>query len=119
MAPKWSSHPRTSERARSSPTSTRESWSRRDTTLACSASGDVNLAPEYAASMLEFLNNGAGEATGDAGQTTDLLNGYLEEMGLVALTPSDAVDTNAFVITSDTSESLGIESLSDLAEKGA
>lgn len=91
----------------------------RDLELAAFESGDVNLAPEYAASMLEFLNNGAGEATGDAGQTTDLLNGYLEEMGLVALTPSDAVDTNAFVITSDTSESLGIESLSDLAEKGA
>ncbi|HLV90385.1 MAG: ABC transporter substrate-binding protein [Acidimicrobiales bacterium] len=91
----------------------------RDLELAAFESGDVNLAPEYAASMLEYLNEGAGEATGDAAATTDLLNGYIEELGLVALTPSDAVDTNAFVVTAETSESLGITSLSDLAEKGA
>lgn len=91
----------------------------RDLELAAFESGDINLAPEYAASMLEFLNEGAGEATGDAEETTSLLNGYLEDLGLVALTPSDAVDTNAFVITSETSEALGIRSLSDLAEKGA
>ena len=91
----------------------------RDLELAAFESGDINLAPEYAASMLEFLNEGAGEATGDADETTNLLNGYLEDLGLVALTPSDAVDTNAFVITSETSEALGIQSLSDLAEKGA
>ena len=31
--------------------------------------GEVNLSAEYAASMLEFLNDGAGEATGDADET--------------------------------------------------
>ena len=91
----------------------------RDLELAAFESGDINLAPEYAASMLEFLNEGAGEATGDATETTNLLNGYLDDLGLVALTPSDAVDTNAFVVTAETAESLGIRSLSDLAAKGA
>jgi osmoprotectant transport system substrate-binding protein len=91
----------------------------RDLELAAFESGDVNLAPEYAASMLEALNGKAGEATADAQETTDLLNGWLDDIGLVALTPSDAIDTNAFVVTGETSTSLGITTLSDLAEKGA
>jgi osmoprotectant transport system substrate-binding protein len=37
----------------------------------------------------------------------------------VALTPSDAVDTNAFVVTEDTATGLGLVTLTDLAEKGA
>lgn len=90
----------------------------RDLLLGAFESGDVNLSPEYAASMLEFLNDRAGEATGDAQETTDLLNERLTELGIVALDPSDAVDTNAFVITAETASSLGIASLSDLAENG-
>ena len=83
-------------------------------------SGTINFAPEYAASMLEYVNNKKGEATGDAVATTDKLNTYLPTVGtgLVALKPSTAVDTNAFVITKKTSDDKGIKSLSDLASKG-
>lgn len=88
----------------------------RDLELAAFDSGDINLAPEYAASMLEFLNDFAGEATGDAGDTTDMLNGELEAIGLVALDPSDAVDTNALVVTGDTASAVGISTLSDLTD---
>jgi len=88
----------------------------RDLELAAFESGDINLAPEYAASMLEALNGQAGEATPDAVETTELLNGYLADIGLVALTPSDAVDTNALVVTEATSEELGITAISDLAD---
>lgn len=91
----------------------------RDIVLASFESGDINLTPEYAASMLEFLNGFSGEATGDASETTGKLRGYLVEEGLVAFDPSPAVDTNAFVITPETSQTLGITSLSDLAAKGA
>jgi osmoprotectant transport system substrate-binding protein len=91
----------------------------RDIELGAFDAGDINLAPEYAASMLEFLNDQAGEATGDAAATTDALNGHLDEIGLVALQPSDAIDTNAFVMTAESSSSLGITTLSDLASKGA
>jgi osmoprotectant transport system substrate-binding protein len=91
----------------------------RDLELAAFEAGDINLAPEYAASMLESLNGQAGEATGDAQATTDLLNGRLADIGLVALEPSDAVDTNAFVVTADTASTAGIQSLSDLAANGA
>jgi osmoprotectant transport system substrate-binding protein len=69
--------------------------------------------------MLEALNGNAGEATGDAQETTDLLNAWLAELGLVAMTPSDAVDTNAFVVTQETASSLGLVTLTDLANNGA
>ena len=91
----------------------------RDLELAAFEAGDINLAPEYAASMLEALNGNAGEATGDAEETTELLNGWLADLGLVALTPSDAVDTNAFVVTQETASGLGLVTLSDLAANGA
>ena len=82
-------------------------------------SDEINLAPDYVASQLEFLNDGAGQATSDVTETFDLLTPLLEERGLVGGTPSDAVDTNAFVITEETSDELGITTLSDLASKGA
>jgi osmoprotectant transport system substrate-binding protein len=90
----------------------------RDLLFGAFESGEVNLAPDYVASQLEFLNDQAGEATGDVDETFDLLQPRLEERELVGLTPSDAVDTNAFVVTQETSDDLGITSLSDLAEKG-
>ena len=82
-------------------------------------SGDINFAPDYVASELEFLNEGAGEATSDVDETLAKLEPLLEEKGLVAFDPSEAVDTNAFVVTQETADELGLETLSDLAEKGA
>jgi osmoprotectant transport system substrate-binding protein len=89
----------------------------RDLLFAAFESGDVNLAPEYVASELNFLE--ADSATSDVDESLGLLQPLLEEKGLTALTPSDAVDQNVFVMTAERSEELGIESLSDLAEKGA
>jgi osmoprotectant transport system substrate-binding protein len=80
--------------------------------------GDVNLAPEYVASELEFLNDNAGQATSDVDETRGILEPLLDDRGLVAFDASEAVNTNAFVVTQETSEELGIESLSDLAEEG-
>lgn len=90
----------------------------RDVLLAAFDNGEVNLSPEYAASMLEYLNEGAGEATADAEETVELLQAQLDEMGLVALTPAPAVDTNAFVVTAETSEAQGLTKLSDLPADG-
>ena len=91
----------------------------RDLLFGAFESGEVNLAPDYLASQLEFLNEGAGEATSDADETFGLLEPLLAERDLVGLTPSEAVNTNAFVMTEETSEELGITTLSELAEKGA
>lgn len=91
----------------------------RDLEIAAFDNGEINFAPEYAASMLEALNGNAGEATSDADDTVTQLQTYLNEKNLTALEPSDAVDTNSFVVTRATADELGLETLSDLAEKGA
>jgi len=91
----------------------------RDLLFGAFDSGDVNLAPDYVASELEFLNDFAGEATSDVDETLELLQPRLEERDLAALDPSDAVDTNSFVVTQETADDLGLTTLSDLAEKGA
>lgn len=88
----------------------------RDIEIPAFANGEINFAPEYAASMLEFLNEGAGEATGDVDETVELLQGYLADIDLVAFAPADAVDTNTFVVTQETADELGISSLSDLKD---
>jgi osmoprotectant transport system substrate-binding protein len=90
----------------------------RDIELQAFSQGKINMAPEYAASMLEAVNGKKGEATSDAKATTDKLNTYLEGKQLLALTPTQAVDTNGFVVTGETSSQNGIKTLSDLAAKG-
>lgn len=78
----------------------------------------INFAPEYAASMLEALNNKAGEATSDATETVNKLKPRLQAKDLGAFDVTTAVDTNGFAMTKAKSDSLGIKSLSDLATKG-
>jgi len=81
--------------------------------------GTINFAPEYAASMLEFLNGKKGEASSDVDATVSKLGTQLDTKGLAAFKVTDAVDTNAFVMKKAKADSLGIKSLSDLATKGA
>jgi osmoprotectant transport system substrate-binding protein len=80
--------------------------------------GQVDLYPGYAASDLEYYNNKAGEATGDPVATTAKLNSHLTPLGLLALTPSAAVDQNAFAVTKATQAKYNLTNLSDLAAIG-
>jgi osmoprotectant transport system substrate-binding protein len=80
--------------------------------------GSIDIYPGYAATDLEFYNKGAGEATGDATATTAKLNSHLQSIGLVALTPSAAVDQNAFAVTKATAAKYSLAKLSDLAPIG-
>jgi osmoprotectant transport system substrate-binding protein len=91
----------------------------RDLLFGAFDSGDVNFAPEYVASQLEFLNDFAGEATNDIDETFGKLEPRLGERNMVAFEPSDAANTNAFVVTTETAEDLGLETISDLAENAA
>ena len=88
----------------------------RDLEVPAFDSGDINFAPEYVASMLEFLNEFAGEATSDVDETKALLDEQLAEIGLQSSTPAPAVDTNTFVVTPETAEELGLSSIGDLTE---
>jgi osmoprotectant transport system substrate-binding protein len=99
-------------------TSIQEVGGFRDLEMPAFENGDINFAPEYAASMLEFLNEFAGEATSDVTETVELLQARLDDLNLTALEPSAAVDTNAFVVTQETADDLGLATLSDLAANG-
>lgn len=88
----------------------------RDLVYTAFDSGDINLTAEYAASALEFLNDFAGEATGDIDETMELLQAQLEGRDLTAFAASPAVDSNAFVVTAETADELGLENVSDLTE---
>src|SRR5712691_11824391 len=81
-------------------------------------SGQIDLYPGYAATDLEFYNKGAGEANGDSVATTAKLNSHLQPLGLTALTPSPAVDQNAFAVTAATQKKYSLSKLSDLAPIG-
>ncbi len=88
----------------------------RDLEVPAFESGDINFAPEYVASMLEFLNEFAGEATSDVEETAGLLDERLAEIGLQAGTPAPAIDTNTFVVTPETAEAEGLSGIGDLSE---
>ena len=81
-------------------------------------SGQIDLYPGYAATELEFYNSGAGEANGDATATTAKLNSHLSSLNLMALTPSAAVDQNAFAVTKQTQTKYNLTKLSDLTPIG-
>jgi len=78
--------------------------------------GEIDILAEYAATALEFVNEGAGEATTDPEETAELLRGRLEERGLTALDVSSATDQNGFVVTEETAQEFTISKLSDLAQ---
>jgi len=78
-------------------------------------SGQIDMYVGYAATDLEFYNSGAGEASGDPIATTAKLNTHLQSLGLVALTPSNTVDQNAFAVTKATAAKYSLTKLSDLA----
>ena len=79
--------------------------------------GEVDVAPEYLGSLLLFLDPDAA-ASGDPQNNVDLLTPLLEEKGLTLLEPSEANDTNAFVVTQETADQYGLETMSDLGTGG-
>ena len=77
--------------------------------------GEIDLYPGYAATELEFVNKGAGEATPDTQATVDKLRERLAPKGITALDPSSAIDANAFAVTKATAAKFNLKKLSDVA----
>ena len=77
--------------------------------------GEIDLVAEYVGTLLEFLNEGAGEATSDAEASLELLQGYLDETDMTALEPSEAQDRNALAVTQATADEHSLTTVSDLA----
>ena len=76
--------------------------------------GEIDVYPEYAATLLEFLNKGKGEASGDVNETVDILKPLAEEKGFTVLEPSEAQDQNALAVLPETAEEFDLEQISDL-----
>jgi osmoprotectant transport system substrate-binding protein len=77
-------------------------------------SGDIDLKPEYLGFELPALDPAA-DTTGTADEIAALLAPLLEAKGVKLLDFSPANSTNAFVVTPDTADSLGLATMSDLA----
>jgi osmoprotectant transport system substrate-binding protein len=84
---------------------------------------EIQIFPEYAATLAEFLNtadngkNARPVATGDINVTMSALKPLAEKHGLVVGTPSTAIDANAFAVTKAAADKYGLKTLSDFAAK--
>jgi osmoprotectant transport system substrate-binding protein len=93
----------------------------RDTYVPALEAGHLDVMPEYAASLTEFLNqkdNGATAkalASSDISTTMAALTTIAAKHGLVPLTPSAATDEDAFAVRRDFAKAHHLTTLSDLA----
>ncbi|MCX5398755.1 ABC transporter substrate-binding protein [Streptomyces sp. NBC_00102] len=87
--------------------------------------GEIDVIPEYAATLAEFLNakvNGAKEAektpvaSGDVAATYAALEKLATPLGLKALPAGEAVDQNAFAVTKEFAAKNNLKTLSDLGK---
>lgn len=91
----------------------RKSTDSREVRLPAMESGEIDVAPEYLATLVSVLDPKAGRVS-DPDEAIGLLNDeLLTDQGLTVLDASEAVDTNVFVVTPKLAEQYG--SLSDLA----
>lgn len=87
----------------------------REVRLPAMESGEIDIAPEYLASLLSVLDPKA-TPTSDPQEVATELEPLLAERGLETLEPSDVVDTNAFVVTQETADEFGLTTVGDLAD---
>ncbi|MEU0371675.1 ABC transporter substrate-binding protein [Streptomyces sp. NPDC006283] len=85
--------------------------------------GEIDVVPEYAATLAEFLNAKANGpkapeekpvASGDVTSTVEALTGLAEAVGLKVLPAGEAVDQNAFAVSKEFAEKNKLKTLSDL-----
>ncbi|MFI6878705.1 ABC transporter substrate-binding protein [Streptomyces sp. NPDC050400] len=88
------------------------------------AKGAIDVVPEYAATLAEFLNlkkNGADAkpvASSDVDATVTALRGLAEPQGLKVLDAGEAVDQNAFAVSESFAKKHNLKTLSDLGKSG-
>lgn len=84
--------------------------------------GEIDVVPEYAATMAEYLNqkkngpNAKPVASSDVDATVKALQELAEPRGLKALPAGEAVDQNAFAVRKDFAEKHDLKTLSDLGK---
>lgn len=88
----------------------------RDIVYPALKSGQINVLPEYLATLLAFVDKDGkiAKPTTDKNETLTGLKKALDPEGLTALDAADATDQNGFVVTKDTATSKNLKKLSDL-----
>jgi osmoprotectant transport system substrate-binding protein len=85
--------------------------------------GEIQVVPEYAATMADFINNKVeGEnapaiSSSDLAETMAGLRRVGERVNIAFGEPSAAQNQNAFAVTSEFAQEYGVRTLSELAEK--
>jgi len=85
--------------------------------------GDLDLVPEYAATLATFLagkiegKNAKDPSSPDLQTTITNLTALGDKVGLVFGKPAEAQDQNAFAVTTAFADKFGLKTLSDLAAK--
>lgn len=94
----------------------------RETYLPALISGEIDVVPEYAATVAEYLNrsiNGADAApvaSGDIAVTYKALADLGNQSGIIFGLAAAAQDQNAFAVTTAFAEQYGVSSLTELAQ---
>ncbi len=84
--------------------------------------GEIQAFPEYLATVTDIIAKGIDPntqpvATSDAGATLTALQPLAQKVGLVFGEPAEATDQNAFAVTKEFADNLGVTTLSELADK--
>lgn len=85
--------------------------------------GELQVVPEYAGTLTEFLNkkqngpNASPKASGDLNATVQALTALGAKAGLKFGKPAEAADQNAFAVTKAFADKYGVSKLSDVAVK--
>jgi len=85
----------------------------REVRLPAMENGEIDIAPEYLASLLSVVDPNQ-IPSGDPAEVAEQLEQPLSEMGLTTLEPSGVVDTNALVVTQELAEQESLSQTSDL-----
>jgi len=78
-------------------------------------SGQIDLYPEYLATMLAYVTKNEQVGTSDPAATLTSLQAALNPRGMTVLDYAPAIDTNALVVTKATADRYNLKKTSDLA----
>ena len=80
--------------------------------------GEIQVFPEYLATVTEFIegDDSTEVASGDVDATVEALTPLAEGVGLVFGEPAEAADQNAFAVTQEFADQVGVTTLSELAD---
>ena len=90
----------------------------RDAYLPALIGGELDIVPEFVGTLAYYFDPNA-DVSADLDATLEVARGLAEAEGVTLLEPAEADSVNTFVVTSETAEEHGLETVSDLADVDA